>query len=141
MTIWMEKAGGVILLLGNSLVDIKLKRISLVFTGAMAVIGAVLCFFREGGFSGLLPALLPGLFFILLSVSSRGGIGMGDGIVLTAAGFFRTWEELLAIIFLAVFLAGAYAAVLFLMRRQGEERFAFVPFLFLADVLLKLLGG
>ena len=120
--IWLRKAGGLLLFFGNSLTDIKRRRISLIFTGLAAVCGAA--FFIGTG-----------------SLASRGGIGMGDGIVLLAAGFFRTWQELLAAASLAAFLAGGYAAVLFFIRRRGEERFAFVPFLFLADLIVCLAGG
>ncbi|MEE3436814.1 MAG: hypothetical protein VZR05_01570 [Lachnospiraceae bacterium] len=38
--IWLRKAGGLLLLFGNSLTDIKRRRISLIFTGLAAVCGA-----------------------------------------------------------------------------------------------------
>ncbi len=139
--IWLRKAGGLLLFFGNSLTDIKRRRISLIFTGLAAVCGAAFFIGTGGLLTELLPALLPGTAFVLLSLASRGGIGMGDGIVLLAAGFFRTWQELLAAASLAAFLAGGYAAVLFFIRRRGEERFAFVPFLFLADLIVCLAGG
>jgi len=134
------KLCGLVLFLGNCLPDIRRKQISLLFTGLMAGLGAVLNLL-DGNLAEIPVSLIPGVLFILLSAASRGGIGAGDGIVLLAAGFFRTGEELFAVILAAVFLSGIYAAVLFMRRRRGEERFAFVPFLFLADLLVCLAGG
>ena len=141
MLLWIREAAGLILFLGNSLTDIRRQQISLIVTGAMAVFGAVLRFLGDGPPGGLILALTPGITFILLSLASRGGIGMGDGIVLLAAGFYRTFEELLAVVLLAVFLSGAYAAFVFMAKRRGDTRFAFVPFLFLADLIRMLSGG
>ncbi len=136
------KAAALVLLLGNSLVDIKSKKINLIFTLLLgAAGGAVRIFLTGDGIQGLLLSLLPGISLVLLTAVSQGGIGMGDGIVLAAAGMLRPWKETWEVLVLGIFLAGAYAAVLFLRRRQGEERFAFVPFLLLADILIILTGG
>ncbi len=136
------RAAALALLLVNSIVDIKSRKINLLLTLlAGAAGGAARLIWLGDGIRGLLRSLLPGMLLVLLSAVSQGGIGMGDGIVLAALGLMRTWEEVWEMMILGFFLAGAYAAVLFLRRRKGEERFAFVPFLLLADILMILTGG
>ncbi len=135
-------AAALVLLLINSLVDIRYMKIHLPFTLAAGAAGAAACILlREDGLAGILVSLLPGLLLMLLALPARGGIGMGDGIVLTAAGFFWTAEEAWSAALLGFFLAGIFAGGMFLRRRRGQERFAFVPFLLLADILIIMTGG
>ncbi|MCR5295111.1 MAG: prepilin peptidase [Lachnospiraceae bacterium] len=129
------QAAALVFLAAASLLDLRIKKVDIVMSGFFALLGltAGILFGEKGIWDYLLP-FLPGLFLFLFSLMSRGAIGMGDGIVVLVLGFYFPFDELAGLLTAAFFLAAVYGALVFLKRRKGGERFAFVPFLFLAGL-------
>jgi len=126
----------VLLLLGvNAYLDIRQGEISLPFTGSVLLAGLlrqiVLSLTGSGGqlpVQTLFLNLTPGLAVLALAGLTGGKIGLGDGIVLLAAG---CWVSALSILWpalaaLALVPAAAFASAV--CRRRRRE-WPFVPFL------------
>ncbi len=80
-----------------------------------------------------------GAGFLVLSWISHGSIGAGDGAVLVATGVFLGFWENLRLLFLALILSALVAGYLLVIKRKGrKDRMPFIPFLFLADLLLMI---
>ena len=96
-----------------------------------------------GGAAGILFTLLtdetgpawcmgfaPGAFFLGLSLATKGGIGLGDSLVLLALGAWLPWDLLLSSLFCALLASSAAAAWLLITRRSRRNReLPFIPFL------------
>ena len=76
---------------------------------------------------------------MVLSWISHGSIGAGDGAVLVATGVFLGFWGNLRLLFLALILSALVAGYLLVIKRKGrKDRMPFIPFLFLADLLLMI---
>ena len=127
-----------VLLAANSISDIRRKEILLVptiLTGAAGAVRILLStgspadlFDETGRFWQLLITLLPGLFLAVISTASRGKLGMGDALVVCAAGTWAGAEPILSGLFLALLLVPA-AALLLRIRKRRVKELPFIPFL------------
>lgn len=90
---------------------------------------------------GLAGAALGGVFFFLLAVVSRGGMGGGDVKLVTALGLWFGWAKLLPLLFFA-FLGGGLAGMFLLMtgKKGRKDGIAFGPFLVLAAFVVAVWG-
>lgn len=107
----------------------------------------VLCLFLAGGIlwrikeesvypEGLLSMGIGGAA-VMISVLSRGKMGMGDGLLLLAMGSVLNMGELLGILCLALLLCGIYAGLqLCVFKKKRDTEIPFAPFL-----LAGYLGG
>lgn len=127
----------VILVLGISLavfavLDVKYQEIPVVpvFVLGVGILGVRL--WSGATLAELLLGLLPGVFLLLLSVFSQGGIGIGDGLLLLVIGLGNGLETTILILWIAFFTGGVYAASLLLLKKAGRKTsFPFLPFLLL----------
>ena len=77
-----------------------------------------------------------GAVIILLSLLTRGALGFGDGLLLCATGVFLGATGNLELMTLGALLCAAVLGTGLLLGRAGwKERFPFVPFLFLAQLI------
>lgn len=85
---------------------------------------------------GLLSMGVGGVVAVI-SVLSRGKMGMGDGLLILAMGSVLSVGELLGILCLALLLCGIYAGLqLCVFKKKRDEEIPFAPFL-----LAGYLGG
>ena len=123
-------------LLGNALLDLKERRISLVVAllpGLAGFLARALCgqlTWTEIAW-GLLPALAAGM----LLLASRGGVGAGDVWVLLGLGFCLERGVLLETLTAGLLFSALWAGILLMAGRRGSDTLPFVPFL-LAGYLL-----
>ena len=123
------------LLLVNSWKDIRKREISLplVIGSAVVGVGRAVCLGRIS--TEYFAALGIGGMVILVSVLTRGAIGIGDGLILLALGTVMTWQELGG-----VFMSGILcccicsAIVLLLPGKNRKTQIPFVPFLLIGYV-------
>ena len=102
----------------HSLEDIKSRQITVMVTLGSALAGLILLF----------------------SVLSKGKIGQGDGIVFMLTGLYLGVEKNLALMLLSFVLAGCWAFLLIIfLHRDKKEKIPFIPFLFLAYLLILVL--
>jgi len=81
--------------------------------------------------------LLPGIFMLILAWSTRESIGYGDGLVILCMGCFYALGEMMAIVMIAITIAGIAALGLLIFgHKNRKSEFPFVPFLLGAHLVM-----
>ena len=126
--------GLLILLIPCVVTDIRSRRIPLWYLLGFSVAGVpVNLFLLNVTLPEIGLGLLPGLIFILLSRLTKGAIGMGDAILITAMGIFAGWSETLTLLLAACILSSLTAAVLLIFfKKKMKDSIPFAPFLGIA---------
>lgn len=126
----------IIWLLALSWQDMKKKEVSVLLLGT----GTAIALASIGVSLGMKPdvsiwiskgaGMLFGMMLIGLSKLSKGGIGMGDSIVLTITGvMFGFWTNL-CLFFYSLVLSAVYAGVLLIIKKiHKKQSIAFIPFI------------
>lgn len=86
---------------------------------------------------GLLLSFLPGLLLLLPVAAQKHWIGAGDGLVFLGYGAFAGIEKTLEALFLSSVFAAVWALFLLFYKKQEEEVFPFIPFVFAAELVLR----
>lgn len=125
------------LLAANSISDLRRKEILLLPTLLAWAAGIVAALRAPGGIIPLLLSLLPGLCLMGISAASGGRIGMGDALVVCAAG---TWTGAGRVCFSLFAALMSVPAAALLLRKRGRriKEMPFIPFL-CAGYLVSLL--
>jgi prepilin signal peptidase PulO-like enzyme (type II secretory pathway) len=92
-------------------------------------------------YSGILGAILGSFLFFLLAYFSREKwMGMGDGFLALAIGFFLGWPETMLAIFLAFLIGSMYGiAMVIIGKKKLGSQVPFAPFI-LSGTWIALLG-
>ncbi len=120
----------------NSFLDIKFRRISVIVCLVCGSIGVLIKVF-DGDFNFLemMFGTAPGLFLILVSIFSKGKVGMGDGILLLSLGTLIKAESIIEILIVALILTSMFSVVLIVIKRANlKSSLPFVPFLLLSCI-------
>lgn len=130
----MQKYVLLLLLIICAIEDFRKKEVTVAYILLFGIIGVVLhLFFPNCSIYSMLWGLLLGIGVMVVSAISRGGIGMGDGILLTVTGVYLGGYKNLEMFLLGVFLAGAWSlGLLVLKKKNRKEKIAFMPFLLVA---------
>ena len=118
---------------GNALLDIWKKKISIILTGIYIVLW--LCLFlpdciNTGQLAEWLLGMLPGCFLLLIGILSKGEMGLGDGILVTATGLYMGLKITLMQVIWALLLAFFWGiALLCFGKKEKKYAFPFAPFL------------
>ena len=107
-----------------------------VLTGLFGILWRV-CFDQELVWS-VLGYMIPGLFLMLLSGITHEKIGFGDGIVVWASGIWLGFYETLRMLAWG-FLSAATVAMGLILSKSNKKEISFVPFLFIAFLLERIL--
>lgn len=128
------------ILMAQSVFDIKTKQLPLWITGIGAAIG-ILYWIMEGGFAFLhFTGIIPGLLCLVIAKASRQAIGYGDGLLLCMMGVYLKLGELIGVCLWAFTIAGIAALFLLITKKKkGKQEIPFVPFLLLGFILEVLL--
>lgn len=136
------------LLLANAISDVMAREILLFPTGAFLVGGLAAKMLYAWWKQTTIPTsfflcLLPGIVLLIIAWVTRGKIGAGDGLLFLTMGVWLSWREIVLLLTLSFFLAGAAAGILLFRKHSGKETFPFVPFILAAWILTEaaLLGG
>lgn len=114
--------------------DVMHRRISLGISLVTAAFLAILRIVEIWNTGETLPAaflgVLTGVFLLLISYVSQGGIGAGDGLVFVVMGLvLHVWENSMVLL-LALTLSGVVGGSLLVLRRvQRKSMLPFVPFI------------
>lgn len=121
--------------------DLRHRTVPLLPAALFALTGLVLqLFVTKDAFPNVLSALVPGCLLAFGSLATRGGIGMGDAIILCILGLFMPLSKLVCAFLSAMALSAFYAAVLLtVMKKNRNTAFPFLPFLFLGYLLFSYL--
>ena len=129
-----------LILLVQSVWDIKSKRLPLWITGIGAVVGIILWFLKGSFDFSQFMVMIPGVLCLVFAKVSKEAIGYGDGLLLGMMGLYLEFSVLLGICLWAFTLAGILALFLLVTKKKkGKQELPFVPFLsvgFLLEVFL-----
>ena len=132
-----------IVLVIEAVKDFRKKEVNIPVLGIL-VAAAIVMIFLEKDISVLnaIIGLAEGLLLILVSVMTKGQIGMGDGLLLAACGLMLGGKDNMVMFFFAC-LSSAIVSVLIMIIKKADKKttIPFVPFMipgFLIMVLLSL---
>lgn len=110
--------------------DIRKKTVSVKAAVVLALMNIVFSVIFKITVPDILLSIVPGGIFILISVVTHGKIGLGDGIVLIAAGIGRGINEMLFTALIALMISALFGIILILMKKaSGKTALPFVPFI------------
>ena len=122
-----------ILLVITAVIDIKKREIpaALIALGAsLATAYVVYSFVNEAGCAKVVPALLPGAAMLLISLVTRGEVGLGDGLMLLFIGPVFGLEQTVAGLLIALFISSIFSIVVLALKKGNRKtKLAFIPFL------------
>ena len=130
-----------VMLLMNSVTDLKKREILLKETAAFFLAGLVLSFLNVIQGMPIVAALMAGGTAAGMSLLSAGRIGMGDALVILTLCVYLPAEEVLGMLSAASVLS-AGAGICLLVRGAGKDtQIPFVPFLLVGAIVIFFLTG
>ena len=132
-----------IVLVIEAVKDFRKKEVNIPVLGILVVAAMVMIFLgKDISVSNAIIGLAEGLLLILVSVMTKGQIGIGDGILLAACGLMLGGKDNMVMFFFAC-LSSAIVSVLIMIIKKADKKttIPFVPFMipgFLIMVLLSL---
>ena len=119
--------------------DIREKRVDVrpILLAGLAGI-AIRIIVRDEGIPVLLAALTPGMLLLAVALTSRGGVGMGDGLCVLVLGLYFPPEEVWRILFLALCFGGVMGVFLLFRGRGRGHSFPFLPCLLVGSLCCEI---
>ena len=132
-----------IVLIIEAVTDFKKKEVNIIFPILLAAAAVVMLFFsKDISLINAIIGIAEGLLLILISVLTKGQIGMGDGILLAACGLMLGGRDNLIMFFFACLSSAVVSALIMIIKKADKKtKIPFVPFMipgFLIMVLLSL---
>lgn len=129
-----------ILLLYSSITDIVRREINI---GALVVFGilGMLCavFGKDISWMETIFGVVIGLILVLVSVMTRGELGMGDGILICITGLYIGFSRNILLVMVALMLSAFFSMVLLLIKKNMKLEYPFVPFLLMSYMIQLLI--
>ena len=119
----------------NTWTDIRRKEISLVAAAVFAA-GSLIWTACTGRISTsfFIPVGISA-FFLVVSIVTKGALGMGDGWLMMALGIAMETEEFLVMLLIGLGCSAIWAGILLVILHNGRKaEIPFVPFLFLGYI-------
>lgn len=94
--------------------DVKQRSIGILPGGIAFAVGTILFFITGGKPADFLLSLIPGALILIMSVLSRGRIGLGDAMFISVSGVFMGMEKTVCIVMAAWFacaITGLFACL------------------------------
>lgn len=125
-----------------SLEDVKQKKLTVMYILMFGVGGIFLHLMAPVcSIYSILWGMLLGLGLILVSLVTRGSVGVGDGILLAVTGVYLGGSKNLELFMMGLLLAALWSlGLLVVKKKKGKEEIAFVPFLLISYFLMILRG-
>ncbi|MCI8860036.1 MAG: hypothetical protein HFI71_11100 [Lachnospiraceae bacterium] len=125
-----------------SLEDVKQKKLTVMYILMFGVGGIFLHLMAPVcSIYSILWGMLLGLALILVSLVTRGSVGVGDGILLAVTGVYLGGSKNLELFMMGLLLAALWSLGLVVVKKKkGKEEIAFVPFLLISYFLMILRG-
>ena len=122
--------------------DVKYRRLTVIYIFMFGIAGVILHMFAPVcSIYSILWGMLLGLVLILISVATRGSLGMGDCILLVVTGVYLGGYGNLQLFLYGLLLSALCSlGLLALKRKKRKDEIAFVPFLLLSYFFLLFRG-
>ena len=114
--------------------DIRKKQVRTNVILAFGIVGVIFhMLWQMQSIESILAGMGIGGALLLLSILTRGKIGIGDGILLVVTGIYLGLEQNLILLLSSLFICALYALFLLILRKKGrKDTIAFVPFVFVS---------
>ncbi|MCI9526736.1 MAG: hypothetical protein HFH37_07450 [Lachnospiraceae bacterium] len=125
-----------------SLEDVKYRRLTVIYILMFGIVGVILHMFAPVcSIYSILWGMLLGIVLILISIATRGSLGLGDGILLVVTGVYLGGYGNLQLFLYGLLLSALCSlGLLVLKRKKRKDEIAFVPFLLLSYFFLLFQG-
>ncbi len=125
-----------------SLEDVRHKRLTIVYILMFGIGGVILHLFAPVcSIYSILCGMLLGIAMILVSLITRGNVGIGDGMLLLVTGVYLGGYGNLQLLMTGLLLSALWAlGLLAFKKKKGKYEIAFAPFLLLAYFVLLFQG-
>ena len=125
-----------LLLVYTSITDIKERAISGIALIGFSLAGLLCLFFgRTLSLPDSIFGALIGIVLAIVSLCTKGELGMGDALLLLVTGLFLGFERNLSLLLTALILSSIYSVFLLIRDRDIKREYPFVPFLLAAYLL------
>ncbi len=117
-----------------SLKDMKTRELAVIHILLFGIGGVLLHLFAPVcSIYSVLGGMAIGIAMMIVSVVTKGSVGMGDGILLIVTGVYLGGHKNLELFMTGLFFAALWSlGLLVLKKKKGKEEIAFVPFLLLS---------
>ena len=116
----------------------KIKMNPVLITGIIGVIWHMI--YQKILLGNMLLGMGLGIVVLLISVVTRGKIGIGDAVLLMVTGIYLGAAQNLELFLTALLFAGLWGLYLLVVRKRSRtESFPFVPFLLVAYVEMQVI--
>lgn len=114
--------------------DMKKRQIRLNFVLVFGILGVFFhMLWRMLSIGNILLGMSVGAALLLLSVLTKGGIGVGDALILIVTGIYLGLEKNLELFLFGLFLCSMWSLGLLVLRKKSrKDSIPFVPFLLAA---------
>ena len=114
--------------------DIRTKQVRTFELIVFAVIGVALNLInKNNSWPSVIAATLVGLFLALISLLSRGKLGMGDALIIAVSGLYLGFINTVVLVWLSSLIAAVYGIIrLRKYDNKKEMELPFVPFMLIS---------
>lgn len=122
--------------------DIKTRRLSGKGIFLFAIVGGIISvLFPAYRIGQILLGMGIGGGLLIMSLLSKGGIGVGDGIVVLISGIYLGVQENCFLLLLALLVSSLYSGILWIVKKvDRKQKIPFIPFL-LVGYIMRLFFG
>lgn len=122
--------------------DFKEKKISVTTTVIVGILGIILqLLLIKMPILSIVSGIVIGLALCGISVMTKGGVGIGDGLVFIVTGIILGGRKNVALLMFSLFLCACYGVFLLIFKKaEKKSTVAFIPFTLPAFVLVTLAG-
>lgn len=132
------------LLMGLTIVfavyDLRFRQVPLWLFLVSAAMGCAVCILENRDAVSVIQAMIPGILCLLLSLCTKGGMGIGDGHYFLVAALFADWKAVTVLLAVSFLLAAGVSLALILyglykgknMAKKSLPLLAFLPFSMMA---------
>ena len=122
--------------------DIKTRRLSGKGIFLFAIVGGIISvLFPAYRIGQILLGMGIGGGLLIMSLLSKGGIGVGDGIVVLISGIYLGVQENCFLLLLALLVSSLYSGILWIVKKgDRKQKIPFIPFL-LVGYIMRLVFG
>lgn len=129
------------LLIIGAIMDLKYKKIHIAFTAAYFAVGIIFNILTDGHSLGsVIGGVIIGIILVLISIVTRGKVGIGDGLMVSVLGLYLGFWDNLFLLMTSLFLSAIFAVLLIIIKKEDRSyQIPFIPFLligFIGELIL-----
>ena len=132
-----------IVLIIEAVMDFKKKEVNIIFPILLAAAATVMFFFvKDISLVNAIIGIVEGILLILVSVLTKGQIGIGDGILLAACGLMLGGKDNLIMFFFSCLSSAVVSAMIMIIKKADKKtKIPFVPFMIPGFLVMALLSS